>query len=206
MEVLDICSSKFKTYGNIVSIEYHAIEKFVNDNILHNIKDCPYTPSIKTLEEFSVIGELKRSIYGELDIIAGIVQGHNMVLNGIEYHQGSETIIALTDYYLVVGHRWDIKENHYDTNNVEVFFVPKGTTIELFSTTLHYTPIQAHESGFLTICLLLKGTGNQLCDGRQGILKKCNKWFIAHKDNVEKIKDGDYPGLDGKMLKRGMHF
>ena len=71
-------------------------------------------------------------------------------------------------------------------------FMYHGTVVELYATTLHYTPITVIDS-FKTICLLLKGTGDA-CQ-RRGILKKKNKWFIAHKDNVEKVQAGDYPGL-----------
>lgn len=88
-------------------------------------------------------------------------------------------------------------ENDYDIEKCELFYVPQGTVVELYATTLHYTPITVIDS-FKTICLLLKGTGD--AGQRRGILKKKNKWFIAHKDNVEKVQAGDYPGLKGKMI------
>ena len=109
----------------------------------------------------------------------------------------SETIIAVTDYILALGKRQDMEENDYDIEKCELFYVPKGTVVELYATTLHYTPITVKDS-FETICLLLRGTGDS-CQ-RRGILKKKNKWFIAHKDNVEKVQAGDYPGLKGKMI------
>ena len=77
---------------------------------------------------------------------------------------------------------------YYDINQCELFYVPKGTTIELYATTLHYTPITV-KNRFKTICLLLKGTGES-CE-RIGILKKCNKWFIAHRENIEKVSQHD---------------
>jgi hypothetical protein len=89
-------------------------------------------------------------------------------------------------------------ENDYDIEKCELFYVPQGTVVELYATTLHYTPITVIDS-FKTICLLLRGTGDAC--SRQGILKKKNKWFIAHKDNIEKVQAGDYPGLKGKMIK-----
>lgn len=68
-----------------------------------------------------------------------------------------------------------------------------------WSATLHYTPIAVSKEGFITICLLLKGTGDIL-EKRKKILKKKNKWFIAHQDNLEKIASGDYPGLLGRKI------
>ena len=64
---------------------------------------------------------------------------------------------------------------------------------------LLYTPIAVSKEGFITICLLLKGTGDIL-EKRKKILKKKNKWFIAHQDNLEKIASGDYPGLLGRKI------
>ena len=159
----------------------------------------PFTPVINFLKlksnSFNV--NFSKSLTGYLDVMAGVVTGKNDVLNGLEYHQCSETIIAVTDYILAVGKRQDMVENDYDIEKCELFYVPQGTVVELYATTLHYTPITVIDS-FKTICLLLKGTGDA-CQ-RRGILKKKNKWFIAHKDNVEKVQAGDYPGLKGKMI------
>ena len=112
---------------------------------------------------------------------------------------GSETIIAVTDYILVVGHIWDMQDDTYNSSKCELFYVPKGTIVECYSATLHYTPIAVSKEGFITIYLLLKGTGDIL-EKRKKILKKKNKWFIAHQDNLEKIASGDYPGLLGRKI------
>lgn len=133
--------------------------------------------------------------------MASVVSGHNDVLNGIEYHQGSETIIAATDYVLVVGHLWDMKDQTYDTSLCQFFYVPKGTVVECFGTTLHYTPKCVNAAGFQIVCLLLRGTGELLTNGTEGILKKKNKWFIAYIENIEKVSVGDYPGLQEEMIK-----
>ena len=41
--------------------------------------------------------------------------------------------------------------------------------------------------------------GDALRDGPKGILKKRNKWFVAHPENTAKVAAGDYPGLLGAM-------
>ena len=89
----------------------------------------------------------------------------------------------------------------YDSQKCECFYVPQGTIVECYSTTLHYTPICLSDDGFKTICLLLKGTGDNLPRPQVGILKKKNKWFIAHPENIEKVKLRDVPGLKGNMIK-----
>ena len=150
-------NENFKDYGRVIKQDVQEAINFAQ--IYQNIN--AYDTSIKELEDIPCIQELMKDIYGYLDVMAGVVTGKNDVLNGLEYHQCSETVV------------------------------------ELYATTLHYTPITVIDS-FKTICLLLKGTGDA-CQ-RRGILKKKNKWFIAHKDNVEKVQAGDYPGLKGKMI------
>ncbi|WP_154888215.1 DUF4867 family protein [Longibaculum muris] len=198
-QIRSIQDESFKTYGKIIEEDVQDAIAYVLANVHPpKIGNC-YEPSVQVIEEYSSIQRLSQKVYGYMDVMAGVVAGHNDVLNGIEYHQGSETIVAVTDYVLVVGHLWDMLDDTYDSSLCEIFYVPQGTIIELWSTTLHYTPICVSDEGFLTICLLLRGTGDKLLK-REGILKKKNKWFIAHYDNKEKVDLGDYPGLTGKMI------
>ena len=155
--------------------------------------------SVEALENLSSIRLLAQRVYGNVDVIVGIVFGNNCVLKGIEYHQGSETIIAVTDFVLIVGHVWDMKGQTCDTSLCESFYVPQGTIVECYGTILHYTSISVNDNGFKTICLLLKGTAEPLLE-RQGILKKKNKWFIAYKENLGKVQSGDYLGLKGEFI------
>lgn len=192
--IYPINSKEFKTYGCILKNDLQdAI-----DLVIANNYSSGYLPSVEALEQLDCIKNLSKQVYGYLEAMAGVVTGNNHVLNGIEYHQCSEVIVAVTDYILVVGHRFDMEGNKYDTSNCEIFYVPQGTVIECYATTLHYTPIAVSNSGFQTICLLLKGTGDSI--ERSEILKKKNKWFIAHPDNTAKVADGDYPGLLGEMI------
>lgn len=199
LQIQDVHCASFRTYGNIIDSDIRVAMDYVKNTICPDTKKGLYQPSVKELESLCDIQELSHKVYGYLDVMCGLVTGSNQVLNGIEYHQGSETIIAVTDFVLVVGHVWDMYNNTYDSSLCECFYVPQGTIVECFSTTLHYTPICVDDDGFCTICLLLKNTGDAV--ERQGILKKKNKWFIAHKDNKEKVESGDYPGLLGEMIK-----
>ncbi|MDD8048450.1 MAG: DUF4867 family protein [Thomasclavelia sp.] len=193
-EIKSINDTSFKEYGILVDKDCSEGIDFATNYQLSS----GYDSSIIELEQLPSIRNISNTVYGYLDVQVGIVSGHNNVLNGLEYHQCSETIIAVTDYILVVGHRWDINNNEYDSTKCVAFYIPQGSIVEWYATTLHYTPIAINKNGFKTICFLLKETGND-CQ-RIGILKKKNKWFIAHKDNIDKIKIGDFPGLKGKMI------
>lgn len=193
-QIYHVNDTEFKTYGQVLHVDMKEAIDYVKTQDYQD----GYIPSIKELEDLESIQTLSKDVYGYLDVMAGVVQGKNHVLNGLEYHQCSETIIALTDYVLAVGHRWDMDDLEYDSSLVQCFYVPQGTVIECYATTLHYTPISVNSTGFQTICLLLSGTGDSV--SRRGLLKKKNKWFIAHKDNVDKVQAGDYPGLKGTMV------
>ncbi|MFR6273810.1 MAG: DUF4867 family protein [Blautia sp.] len=60
--------------------------------------------------------------------------------------------------------------------------------VEVYATTLHYAPCNAHENKFCTAVVLPKGTntdaptatGNNT--GEDKLLFARNKWLIAHKD------------------------
>lgn len=194
-----INQDNFMTYGCIVEINVDDAIEYA-DKCVHPPKNGnQYRASVKEIESLASIRQIALEVYGGMNIIAGSVVGDNTVLNGIEFHQGSETIIAVEDFIYVVGHRWDMKNNQYDTSLCQIFYVPRGTVIESYATTLHYAPIQVSDRGFKTICILPQGTGDCI-EKRVGILKKKNKWFIAHGSNVEKIESGDYPGLIGDLI------
>ena len=83
-------------------------------------------------------------------------------MNALEYHRSSEIDIAVTDLILLLGCQQDIKEDTYDTALVEAFFVPAGTAVELYATTLHYAPCNAKAGGFRCVVVLPKGTNEAL--------------------------------------------
>lgn len=159
-----------------------------------------YRASDPEVESIPVIRELMTDIYGGSPAQAGPCCGRNQVLNGIEYHVGSETAIAVKPCVLFLGRLRDMAGNTYDGGLTEAFYVEPGQIVQLYETTLHYTPCRV-EDCFFTVCMLPKGTGDPLPGGRRGILKSQNKWFLAHPDNLQKVQAGDFPGLLGKMKK-----
>ena len=80
----------------------------------------------------------------------------------------------------------------------QAFYCEAGQVVQTYETTLHYTPCAVGDT-FFTACFLPRGTGDALPDGPKGILKKRNKWFVAHPENTAKVAAGDYPGLLGAM-------
>ncbi|WP_044748126.1 DUF4867 family protein [Bacillus alveayuensis] len=161
-----------------------------------------YIHSAESLEKYPIKSVIENSIYGGFSIQIGYCNGKNSYLNGLEYHKGNEVNIACTDLVLFLGKVQDITENSYDTSLVEAFYIPKGTCLELFSTTLHFAPCRTMEKGFKCIVILPKGTNTQLkdekCKQHDPLLFMQNKWLLAHPENHRLIERGAYPGLKGE--------
>ncbi len=198
--IRDVHDVAFGAYGIIHEYPSKEILHLLDDMIQVPSSGNAYQPSVAKLEALELIQKISFDVYGGLAVEAGSCAGNNTVLNGLEYHQGSETILAVKDFVLVVGKRQDMVGNMYDGTLCECFYVPKGTVVECFATTLHYTPCKVDDEGFKTVVLLPKGTNEPLEGLPKGILMRTNKWFIAHVDNTAKIEAGNYPGLTGKMI------
>ena len=133
--------------------------------------------------------EMKNRGFGGLPIQIGYCNGDNRKLNGLEYHRSYEINIAVNNLVLLLGREQDIEaDDTYDTSRVEAFFVPAGTVIEVYATTLHYAPCTAEgENGFRCVVVLPKGTNTELdfaagAEGEDRLLAAKNKWLIAHEE------------------------
>lgn len=163
-----------------------------------------YLASIDALETCSVFKSIQNVFYGGMPIQAGYCNGRNTTYNGFEYHKGSEINVAVTDFMLVLGHRWQIQNNEFHVGNEKVFYVPKGTVIEMYQTTLHLSPCRVSDEGFKDIVILPKGTNTPLVHKEQSdneeskLLLQTNKWVLAHPEREPLIKQGAHPGLIGE--------
>lgn len=203
MEIKKITDAAFRKYGRVVQeIDFSELTEAL-------LKDTPlpegvaYEPSVKGLEATRAAKELQRRTYGELPIQVGYCNGHNYKLNAVEYHRSSEINVAATDAILILGMQQDITDDFtYDTGLMEAFFVPAGTAVEIYATTLHYAPCSANEDGFKVGIVLPAGTNYPLEEAHQGwedsLLTAQNKWLIGHAEGG--LDAGVHIGLNGKNL------
>ncbi len=195
----------FYSYGRIVKgydfaclIDYMEQQTEIPEN--GNV----YFPSIEAMEALPVFGEVQQTLYGGMPIQIGYCNGRNTTYNGFEYHKGSEINIAVTDFMLVLGHTWQLQDNRFYVGNEKVFFVPKGTALEMFQTTLHLSPCRTDDKGFKDIVILPRGTNTPLeskqpnNDPESRLLLQKNKWVIAHPEREPLVKQGAFTGLIGE--------
>lgn len=189
---------RFRPYGRVLTgYVLDEIEACVQASLQLPGSGSTYIPFIPEISNTRAVQQLFYDVYGGLEAQAGICAGQNKVFNGIEFHQGSETVIALTDCVLFVGKKADMTGQNYDGGLAECFFLEKGQIIEMYDTTLHYCPCNTG-GYFITVVILLKGTNTPI-EKPAGLLTKKNKWFITHKSVEAKVKAGCVAGLLGEI-------
>ena len=195
----------FKTYGRIVDgYDFTALIRYMEDHTQIPAEGNIYVASVEEMENLPVMTQVRSLLYGGMDVEAGYCNGRNTTFNGFEYHKGSEINIAVTDFCLCLGHVWDIKDdNTFSVEDVTVFYVPKGTAIEMYQTTLHLSPCRVTDEGFKGVVILPRGTNTPLVvkdkpvDAEGKLLLQKNKWVIAHPDREPLMRQGSVGGVIG---------
>ena len=204
--MLSVKDSQFRQYGRVLKLDAKEFQKAIEAIKLPE-EGTMYDPSTPAFEALPLFAELRDKVFGELPIEFGHCSGRNRKLNAVEYHRSSEIDIAATDLYLMLGREPDIDPEtlRYETKRIETFFVPAGTAVELYATTLHFAPISAKPGQeFRCGVVLPKGTNEALVQkgraaGEDRLLFANNKWLIAHPESGLD-KDGAFIGLVGENL------
>ena len=207
MKVWSVFDDEFRKYGRIVTnVDFAPLLQVLRETDLPD--GVVYEPSVPALEDTPVTKALSEITYGEMPIQIGYCNGHNGKLNALEYHRDSEINVCGTDAILMLGLMADVKPDFtYDTSNVKAFYVPAGTAVEVFATTLHYAPCGVEGAGFKVGIVLPKGTNYPLknlhesvnSDGtvpsEDALLTAVNKWLIGHVEGG--LEAGTFIGLRG---------
>lgn len=203
MKIYNVTDERFKAYGKVVKdIDFSEMVRVLKEETPIP-EDVAYVPGLEALESLPAGEELSRKVYGEMPIQIGYCNGHNSLLNALEYHKSSEINVAATDAILLVGKEQDIKEDFtYDTALAEAFLLPQGMAVEMYATTLHYAPCGVDGAGFQVAIVLPKGTNLDLEEshegGEDGHLTAKNKWLLGHPEGG--LPQGSPMGLVGKNL------
>ena len=204
MEILSVLSPEFKAYGRIVdNVDFAPLlEELKKTPVPENVV---YEPSVKALEETATFIQLTQITFGEMPIQIGFCNGHNSMLNALEYHKDSEVNVMATDAILLLGLRSELEKDFtYDTANVKAFLVPAGTAVEVYATSLHYAPCGVAGKGYQVAIVLPKGTNYPFTQkrdrnaGEDRLMTAVNKWVIGHPEGV--LAEGSFLGLKGENL------
>ena len=209
MNILPITDAAFQKYGRVVTnVDFTGLVEAMKQTPLP--ENVVYEPSAKELEVLPVMEELTKKTYGEMPIQIGYCNGHNVLLNAVEYHRSSEINVAATDAILLLGCQQDIEADFtYDTSKMEAFLLPAGTGVEIYATTLHYAPCSVDGKGFQVAIVLPRGTNYPLekkhdsvtggkTSGEDALITATNKWLIGHPEGG--LEEGCLLGLKGANL------
>lgn len=209
MVIKKVTDADFKRYGRVVdNVDFSALVAKMAETPLPD--GVAYEPSVEILEALPVMEEISKVAYGEMPVQIGYCNGHNTMLNALEYHRDSEINVAATDAVLMLGLLQDVEDDFtYDTSKVEAFLVPAGTAVEVYATTLHYAPCDLDNKGFKVAVILPKGTNyplksahakveNGKAPSEDALITAVNKWLIGHAEGG--LDEGSFLGLKGKNL------
>ena len=210
MKVKQVTDTSFRKYGKILTgIDFSEIYNVLEE--MDYPEDIEKAASFGPLEEPEFRQKLSNTHFGELSVEIGYCSGHNKMLNALEYHRSSEANVAVTDIILLLGQQSDITEDFtYDTAQLEAFFIPACTAVDLYATTLLFVPIGSIENDYAFMMVVVLPFGTNFPLGitlgaeaekeklpEEKLLFAKNKWLITHEESGE---EGAFIGLTGKNI------
>ena len=202
IEFFDVTSKEFSSFGRIIkNIDATEIIK-VSEEIENPESGSTYVPSLDAFEKLDIAKTIKNELFGTMPSQIGYRWGYNNMLNATEWHTSSEINIAVSPLVLILGHIWDIKDGKIDSSSFKAFYLPAGTVVEVYATSLHFCPCQVSDDGFKSVVGLPKGTNTNLeTELKDKQIFRKNKWIICHVDNDALIEKGVVAGITGTNFK-----
>lgn len=201
IHIYSVFDDEFRNYGRIVeNIDTKELIRAAKQ-IEFPKNGVRYLPSVESLEKVEAADVICNEVFGTLPTEIGYCWDYNSLLNATEWHMSSEINIAVTPIVLILGDRRKIRDGKIDSSDFCAFLVPEGACVEIYSTTLHYTPCMTSDKGFGCVVGLPRDTNVALGFKVNDIfMTGRNKWLIAHVENEAKIKQGAFAGIYGKNL------
>ena len=209
MHIYSVTDPEFKPYGRVWDDVPSALtapltEALSATPIPEGSKYVASAPELEQVEGADTLGLL---MYGGRPFQLGWCNGHNTKLNCLEYHRAGEFNLGARDFILLLAKREQIVDGKLDTAQVKAFRAPAGTLVEVYGTTLHYTPCMVDDGGFQVMVALPAGTNGPRPEaaadmpaaGDSYCYWKADKWVLCHADSP-KAAEGGYVGLVGKNL------
>ncbi len=205
VKIQSIFDASFLKYGKVLTqYDFSECIKIMNTKGIPDSGNV-YVACDADLMSTSIANELSTKFYGNIPVQIGYCNGNSSKLNALEYHKGSEIDVAVSDLVLILADIRDIKNNQLPSESTEIFYVPGGTAVELYGTTLHFAPCKVLDKGFKSIIVLPAGTNQPLsslpaphCD-EDKLLWMQNKWLIAHEESIPAAK-GAHIGIIGENI------
>jgi hypothetical protein len=206
--IVSVSDDSFKRFGTVhegfkidTILDYIKRNNIVADEIVY-VADVPEMRK----ELAAQLNPILESIYAGMDVQTGVCYGRNNILNGLEYHQGSEVYIFSVGMIMMLGLDEDIKwpQGTYDSSLLKFFYAPKDSVVELRGGCMHYAGVNVYEKDGINVIVNLPNKTNAPIDFKVGnrdrdkLLIAKNSWFIAHPDYESARKAGWHLGITGE--------
>ena len=202
LPLFSVDSPEFKEYGRVLT--GIAAEEFAHAAEKVPMPDggSAYMASLDAFEGLPAAKDIETYAFGTLDTQMGYCYGYNDTLSALEWHTCSEVNVAITPLVLMLAKRSDMVDSKIDSACVKAFYLPKGTVIECYATSLHFCPCQVTKEGFRMVVALPRGTNEPLLSPVDDpLLFRRNKWIISHVDNSALLARGVKGGIYGTNFK-----
>lgn len=198
IELFEVTDPEFKPFGRVIEgLDTTEIIEAAKD-IKNPESGAAYLPACENFKGIAISKQIENELFGTLPTQVGYCWGSNNRLNATEWHTSSEVNIAVTPIVLILGHIWEIENGKIDSSRFKGFYLPKGTAVEVYATSLHFTPCEVEERGFGCVVALPLGTNTDLEKRDEGsLLFRRNKWIICHNENEALKARGVVSGISG---------
>ena len=202
LALYSVDSPVFREYGRVIGgIDTKGFSKEALSVPMPE-KGSAYVASLDRFEALPEAREIEKYAFGTLDTQFGYCYGYNDMLAALEWHTSSEINIAITPLVLMLAKRSDMVGTRLDSAAVRAFYLPVGTVIECYATSLHFCPCQVTKEGFRMVVALPRGTNEPLSAPTDDpLLFRRNKWLIAHDENEALLARGAVGGIYGTNYK-----
>lgn len=201
LPLFEVTDPAFALFGRVLTLDTAPLLAAAK-TVENPAEGSSYLPGLDAFEVLPIAGEIQQRFFGTMPTQVGYCWGYSRQLGGAEWHTCSEVNVAVTDLVLLLGHLWDLRDGEIDSSAFTAFYVPAGTAIEVYATSLHFCPCQVADGGFGCVVALPAGTNTPLEQPADDLLLfRRNKWIIAHRDNPALIARGVVPGIGGENIK-----
>ena len=196
---------EFRRYGCVFDFkERAALSKALAETPIPESGN-QYVASEPLLEAVKANDTLSAACFGGKAVQVGYCNGRGFTLNAMEYHRCSEINLTTTGLVLLLAAPEKLRDGVLDAADVEGFYLPPDTAVEIYPMVMHFAPCRIAEDGFNCLVVLERGTNaplesvNITAQGEEGLLWMQNKWLICHPDSLQAEK-GAFVGIMGENL------
>ena len=186
---------EFERFGEVLDVsEFVPLIEYLDKYTVVPASGNEYVPHVEDLGSVVSSSTVIHDTFGLVPLEYGYVNGNNTKLNALEFHKSSEINVCVTPLVLLLASINDIENSAIHSSKVSAFYIPENTAIEVYSTTLHFSPCKVVESGFKCAVILPYGTNMEFirAKGNQGkyseFLFKTNKWLLNHPENSRMVE------------------